>query len=165
MAEKVTPLRRRIAPAVTLKLELSDDSGDVLIRNFRLSLDFNAACLIQEKTGKSLLDGATWEDVSPVTLSTMFYAAILANQPEYDTRDLQGDPTDEGLEVIRSYMDAGNAKQIQEGIFDAFISSLPAARQAEIKVAREKAAEKAKGPNEPAPAEILPMPAAAASAS
>lgn len=173
-------LRRRIAPSFPLKLELLDDSGDTLIRNFRLSLDFNAACDIQARIGSSLLDGATWEDTRPITIATMLYAAILAHHPEYETTDGDGNPTNEGIEVLRSYMDAGNCKDIQNALFEAFVATLKPERQAEIRLAREEAAReaaaekaaKAKLPNEaaaPAAAIAEPslktMPAAAASAS
>lgn len=172
-------LRRRIAPSVPLKLELLDDSGDTLIRNFRLSLDFNAACYFQDKTGFSLIDGATWNDTRPVTIATMLYAAIMALQPEYVTVDEAGEPTDEGMEVLRSYMDAGNCMDIQNALFEAFVATLKPARQAEIRLAREEAereaaekAAKAKLPNaEAAPAAAIAednsktMPAVAASAS
>jgi hypothetical protein len=162
-------LRRRIAPSVPLRLNVMDDSGDELQRTFNLSLDFNAACYVQEKIGKSLLDGKTWEDTSPITISTMLYAAILAKHPEYDTRDEKtGEPTTEGIEVIRSLMDAGNAKQIQNALFDAFVATLPPDRQAAIKAEREKAEAQAAIPNAPpAPAHgasVTEMPAPAAAA-
>jgi hypothetical protein len=173
MPEKPMQLRRRIAPSVPLRLNVLDDSGDELQRTFNLSLDFNAACYVQEHIGKSLLDGPTWEDTSPITISTMFYAAILAKHPEYDTRDEKtGEPTTEGIEIIRSLMDAGNAKQIQNALFDAFVATLPPDRQAAIKAAREKAEAEAQAssPNAPAPAaanitQIAAPAAAAASAS
>jgi len=140
MPAKPIQLRRRIAPSVPLRLNLTDDSGDKLQRTFHLSLDFNAACYVQGLLGKSLLDGTTWEDTSPIVVSTMFYAAILARHPEYDTRDEKtGEPTTEGLEVIRSLMDAGNVKQIQNALFDAFVATLPPERQVAIKKAREEA--------------------------
>lgn len=173
-------LRRRIAPSASLKLELQDDSGDTLVRNFRLSLDFNAACYFQTQTGMSLIDGVTWNDTRPITIATMLYAAIMALQPEYVTVDEDGEPTNEGIEVLRSYMDAGNCLDIQNALFEAFVKTLKPARQAEIRLAREEAereaaaerAAKAKLPNEaaaPAAAIAEPslktMPAAAASAS
>jgi hypothetical protein len=175
---KPMQLRRRIAPSVPLRLNVMDDGGDELQRTFNLSLDFNAACFVQSAIGKSLLDGQTWEDTSPITISTMLYAAILAKHPEFDTRDDKGQPTSEGIQVIRSLMDAGNAKQIQNALFDAFVATLPPERQVAIKKAREdaaaeaakKAAAAAGGvPNaEPAAVEsasTIPTPAAAISAS
>lgn len=159
---KPMQLRKRIAKTYPLKLELDDDSGDQLIRSFNLSLDFNAACLVQARIGKSLLDGDTWENTEPITISTIFYAAVLAKHPEYRTVDDAGEDTDEGLEVIRSFIDAGNAGKIHDACWMAFVGTLSPERQAFIKARREelarKAAEKAATedktpvPNEQAPA-------------
>lgn len=174
--KKPLSLRRRIAPSQKITLNLSDDDGATLSRTFFLSLDFNAACYIQEHTGgKSLLDGPTWDDVSPKTVSIMFYAAILAKHPEFDTRDADNNPTPEGLEVIRSLMDAGNMIEIHEALFEAFVKTLTPDGQARIKKARADAAAELKArieeaqkrsagtlPNgkpavEPAPEEVIVM--------
>jgi hypothetical protein len=140
MPENVKPmqLRRRIAPSVPLHLELEDQSGDKLIRNLRLSIDFNAACLVQARIGKSLIDGDTWDAISPESLSVIFYAALLANHPEYRTKDEDGEDTDEGLEVVRSFIDPGNCLQIQDACLDAFVMTLSPARQAKIAESRRK---------------------------
>ncbi len=157
MPEQPKPmqLRRRIAPSVLLRLELDDQSGDKLVRTFKLSIDFNAACFVQAKIGKSLVDGDTWDSLTPESLSIIFYAAILANHPEYKTVDDDGEETDEGLEVIRSFIDPGNCLQIQDACLDAFVMTLPPARKEKIEASRKKlrelreALERGEVPNAP----------------
>jgi hypothetical protein len=135
-------LRRRIAPSVALSLELVDDNGDKFTRNFRLSFDLNAMTLVQEETGLSMLNGEIWNLINEKTLSVMFYAAILAQQPEYASKD--------GLAVIRSYMDASNAEKITEALNEAFLLQLPKERQDKIRAAQQAAKEKGENPTPPA---------------
>jgi len=124
-------LRRRIAPAVSLTLELEDDSGGHLTRTFRLSFDFNAIALVEERTGLTLLAGDIWKNLSAKVLSIMLWASVLAQHAEYDS--------EEGLHVIRSFMDAGNADLIAERLFDAYIAGLPADKRKQLVAAKEKA--------------------------
>lgn len=167
MPEQEKALRRRIAPAVPLKLELEDDSGATFVRNFRLSFDFNAVTLVEETTGFSLLSGAIWKRITAKNLSLLFYAAILANHPEFDTDDGLGNKTTVGLEVVRSYMDGSNMAQITEAVSEAYTRSLAPEDQARIRKAQ--AEEKAKGnkstlpTSADAPAETKPEAAAATS--
>lgn len=130
MPEKVTALKRRIAPSAELVLPLVDDDGAKFTRTFRLSFDFNAIALIEERTGLSLLNGEIWQHPTAKVLSIMLWAAILAHHDEYDS--------DIGLAVIRSYMDAGNSAAITRALSDAFIASLSKEQQ---EAARKKAEE------------------------
>jgi len=165
--EKISALKKRIAPSHPLKLELVDDNGSTFTRNFRLSFDFNALARIQERTGIRMLGLEIFGELSAKVLSVMFWASVLANHPDYLTVDDEGEETDEGLEVIRSYMDMSNADAINDACWDAFLLTLPKDRADKLRemkkeaerLAAEKAARRAKGekvpddpvPNAPAP--------------
>lgn len=133
-----TALKRRIAPSVPLKLELMDDGGATFVREFKLSFDFNAAAIVEEKTGLNLLTGAVWTSLSSRTLSWMLYAAILANHREYGRVDEEGtiQPTSEGIDTIRSYMDIGNTDVIGDAVWDAYFISLPKDKRESLEKAR-----------------------------
>jgi hypothetical protein len=118
---KIEALRRRIVPAVVLQLDLDDDSGEKFSRTFRLSFDFNAFALIQEKTGVDMTGLRAWARLNPSTLSIMFWAACLACSPEY--------AGDEGLGVLRSYMDVSNEELIGAKLFEAYAAALPEAQR------------------------------------
>jgi hypothetical protein len=151
---KDTSLRRRIAPSVPLKLELVDDGGATFTRNFRLSFDVNAMTLVQEQTGLSMLNGEIWNDLNEKTLSIMFHAAVLGHQREYAAVD--------GLEVIRSYMDAANIEEITAALNEAFLLQLPPEKREKIRKAQAAAKEKGENPTPPAmaPPEKAPDPEA-----
>lgn len=138
---KDSALRRRIAPSVPLRLELKEDDGKSFIREFRLCFDFNAAARIKEKTGVSVLNFVeAWSQIiDPRLVSTMFWAAILANNPEYNTFGEDGKPTDEGLEVIRSYMDDANSEQILEALWSAYLLSLSKEKREAVQKIRKDA--------------------------
>jgi hypothetical protein len=140
-----TALKRRIAPSVPLTLELDDDNGSKMVRNFRLSFDANAAAEVEERTGFNMLRGEIWEKLSFKGLSVMFWASVLANHPEYDTEDQHGNRTDDGLRVIRSYMGIGNTAQISEVVEKAFLASLPKHKREAIEAERIRR-EKEKAP-------------------
>jgi len=113
---KTEALRRRIVPAVVLQLDLADDSGEQFSRTFRLSFDFNTFALIQEKTGFDMTGLRAWSNLNPATLSIMFWAAVIGNSPEYKG--------EEGLGVLRSYMDISNEDLIGEKLFEAYAAVL-----------------------------------------
>jgi len=135
-------LRRRIAPSVPLTLELTDDNGEKFTRSFHLSFDFNAMTLVQEQTRLSMLNGEIWNNLNEKTLSIMFYAAVLARHPEYAVED--------GLEVIRSYMDTTNTDAITNALNDAFLLQLPPERREKIERAQKAAKEQGENPTRPA---------------
>lgn len=145
-----SPLRRRIMKSTPLTLQLEDENGDKFTRMFRLAFDFNAQCIVEFRTKLSMLEADIWLRDSPTNLSVMFHAAVLMHQPEY--------AGEEGLQTLRSYMDAGNIAQISDALNEAFVSTLSADKQ---KIIRAKQAErKAKGdenPTEPA-AKVQPTP-------
>jgi hypothetical protein len=138
-------LRRRIAPSVPLTLDLEDDSGAKFTRSFKLCFDFNAIALVEDESGYSLLDGEIWKHPTAKNLSIMFYAAALAQHPEYEGH----------LDVIRSLMDAGNVEKITRALNEAFINSLPKEKQDVIRKAQSDAEAKGANPT-PAPAETSP---------
>jgi hypothetical protein len=125
-----------------LTLQLEDGNGEKFVRTFRLAFDFNAQCIVEFRTKLSMLEKEIWLRDSPTNLSVMFHAAVLMHQPEY--------AGEEGLQVLRSYMDAGNIGQISDALNEAFVSTLPEEKQ---KIIRAKQAErKAQGENPTAPA-------------
>lgn len=119
-------LRPRIAPAIPLTLELEDEIAGTLTRKFRLSFDADAIARVEALTGISFLNGDIWRQPSVPTLGILLWAAALEHSPEYDS--------DEGLAVIRSYLDAGNMDEITLALFEAFIVRLPKDKQ---KIIRE----------------------------
>lgn len=151
-----------MSKSVPLKLDLEDEgTGATFTRNFRLSFDFNAIALCEERTGLGFLNGEIWTKLNATNISIMLYAAILSNHPEYWTVDKFSNPTPEGLEVLRSYLDAGNLQLVTRALNDAFMQSLPVDKRAELE-AKQKAEEvKAINPTPPAAA-IPEAPAPAA---
>jgi hypothetical protein len=142
--KQTTELRRRIAPSVPLTLELADDSGEKFTRSFLLAFDFNAMTSVLEQTGYSMLTGEIWNHVNEKTLSIMFHAAVLLRHPEY--------ASDNGLEVIRSYMDTMNTEAITNALNDAFLLQLPPARRKKVEAAQKQALEQGENPTSPATA-------------
>jgi hypothetical protein len=143
MSENGKALRRRIAPGVPLLLSLEDANGSKFKRSFTLAFDFNAVAAVEEVTGYSLLKGEAWAHNTAAVISTMFWAAVLAHHPEYDTwddRNLRRTP--EGLEVLRSYMDDKNVDEISEALWKAYLDYLSPAKR-DILVAARARAEKA----------------------
>jgi hypothetical protein len=110
-------LKMRIAPSVPLSLQLEEDNGAKFTKNFRLSFDANAAAEVEERTGFNMLRGEIWEKLSFKNLSIMFWACALANHDEYDS--------EEGLRVVRSYMDLSNTEKISAAVQKAFMLGLP----------------------------------------
>jgi hypothetical protein len=160
--EEKSLLRKRMSKSVPLKLDLEDDgTGATFTRNFRLSFDFNAIAFCEERTGLGFLNGEIWTKLNATNISIMLYAAILANHPEYWTVDKFRNPTPEGLEVLRSYLDAGNMATVISALNDAFMQSLPADKRAELE-ANQKA-EESKGAN-PIPPAVAAIPEAPAPA-
>ena len=75
-------------------------------------------------------------------MSIMLWAATLACHPEY--------AGEEGLGVIRSYMDVSNQDLIGERLFDAYIAALPEAQRNALMAAKEKAL-RGENPTQPQP--------------
>ena len=146
-----SPLLRRLPPSVPLRIELATDSGMTDIREFKLAFTVNAAAVIKERTGVSLLNFIeAWSQISdPRLLRVMFWAAVLSHHPEYDTRDEQGKPTDEGLDTVGTLIDETVSDQVGEALWQAYLKSLSKTkREAVIKV-REMAEKEAQSPKNP----------------
>ncbi len=154
----MSALKKRIAPSVPLSLDLTDDTGGKFTKNFKLSFDFNAKAEIEERTGLNMLTAQVWTNLSAKVLSVMLWAAVLANHPEYRTKDEKGNETDEGLEVIRSYMELSNTDAIYEALWDSYFLSLPKDRRDALEASRKALmdAEKARAEGRPVPLAQLP---------
>jgi len=111
-------LRKRITPSYPLRLVVRNADDSTFELNFRLSYDFNAMALVEEHTGFSMFDGSIFKNPSATNVSVLLWAGI----QEYCGDDYTGD---EGLRVIRSYLDLENVQVAQEAINEAFLVSLP----------------------------------------
>jgi hypothetical protein len=94
-------------------------------------MDFNAFALIQERAGLDMTDDRVWAQLNPTNVSIILWAAVLACHPEYKG--------DEGLGVIRSYLDLSNYDAVCWKLFDARVASLPEDRRKKIMEAKEAA--------------------------
>ena len=152
--KKQKVLRLRIPPSVPLALELVDDGGAKFTQTFRLGFNANVAAKIEEKTGFSITDFSIWAHVAESkVLRAMAWAAILPLHPEYDTVDIHGGPSSEGLEVIGSYIDESNSDDVFEALWAAYLLSVdPKKREAADKWMAEVKAVKAKAENAGVPA-------------
>jgi hypothetical protein len=110
-------LKRRVAPSVALELELAQADEPPLRLTFRLAFDFNAIAAAEEVTGRNMLKGDIWTDLTGATVGVLFWASLLAHQPEF------AEPG--GLEVARSYLDMGNILDVGHAVEDAFLLSRP----------------------------------------
>jgi hypothetical protein len=110
-----TALRRCVAPSVPLSLDLSENNGRRFHLEVQLSFDFNALAAFQKQTGINPLEGNVWERPSPVVLRALFWAALLAEQPEYDS--------DDGLRIAGSYMRPDSVIAIAEATQEAWLIS------------------------------------------
>ena len=108
-------LRRCIAPSVPLALDLSENDGRTFHLELKLSFDFNALGAFQEKTGINPLEGNVWQNPSPLVLRALFWAALLAEQPEYES--------DDGLRIAGSYMRPDSAIAIAPATQEAWLVS------------------------------------------
>ena len=143
MAKNAVALKRRIVPGVSLALDLKDDDGTQMQRVFRLTFDYNAMALIGEYTGGDATGQVVWAGMNASKLSIIFWAAVLACHPEY--------AGEEGLGVIRSYMDRGNQQQIFDALYEAHALALPEKERKLVLEAKEKAL-RADDPIQPPPA-------------
>jgi hypothetical protein len=117
-------LQRRVAPSASLTLEFTDRSGAKTKKKLELAFDFNAGAHVEELTrrdgfaGYKLTDMRIWTHITePILLRAMFWASLLAHQPEY--------ATPEGLEIVGSYMDESNQAAVIEALENAYLLYLP----------------------------------------
>jgi hypothetical protein len=141
------PIKKRIAPSVPLKLEMTDDNGSTFVRNFRVCFDFNVLGRIETRTGINMLGFAVWNNLNVNNLKFMLWSAILPNHPEFDTEKPDchhcghAQKTDEGLEALASLLDFEGGEKATEALLEAFLLYLPKEKAAALRKARE--AEKA----------------------
>ena len=157
-----TALQKRKVPAHNVTIEVPGVGS----LEFQLTYDFNAAAALQEKTvskafpmGIKLPEIEAWSHIGePIFLSVLFWAGIIGRHPDYNN--------DDGLEIIRSYMDEGNSEVIAQGCWDAYLLNLPQKkrefmeelkRQAEAGI-RKKSEAASKKPDPPNPAAADPQP-------
>lgn len=126
-------VRKRITPSVPFALQVQGEAGLEMI-GLRLNFDFNALCLVEEKTGFSLLSGTIFNHLSAVNVSVLLWAAVQANHVEY-----RGE---EGLEDVRAMLTLRNADAVVEAVQECFIKNLPDDQQVRIRKAIEEAAKK-----------------------
>jgi hypothetical protein len=74
-------LQNVLAPAVPITL-----GG----RELKLVFDFNAVALVEEQTGRNLLDESGWLKINGSALSIILWAAALKEQPELTLKDVRG---------------------------------------------------------------------------
>lgn len=123
------PVIEQIAPSVPLELTLT--GGRVL--SFRLSFDYNALALVEEKTGYNLHRGAIFNNVTASNLSVLLWASLQNANPEYEG--------DLGLKAVRSYLTLSNRNAVENAIQEAYMASLPDDERERIKEVAKKAAE------------------------
>lgn len=104
---------------------MEDADGSAFEVNFRLSYDFNAMALVEEKTGLSMMSGTIFANATARKTQVLLWAGIVANNPDY--------AGDEGLEVIGTYLSLDNAAKALDAIMEAFFMSLPKQRAEELK--------------------------------
>jgi hypothetical protein len=164
MPKERTPLRRRVAPGVSLTLKYSD--GDV---SFRLAYNNNALASIEERTEvfvpqedgtmvKSNLNllanpYALWEKLGKNRLGVIFWAALLQDRPELDS--------DIGLLTVRSYLDRPeNELKVFNAAWEAFMLYLPKDQAEGLRAARADWEKKRDAGDPPEPAATVPTPPA-----
>lgn len=144
-----TPIaRKRIAPSYPFVLHVETDGGIEQV-GVRLSFDFNALVLIEDRTGFGMLSGAIWKSLSANNLSVLLWAALQANHQEY--------AGDAGLVAVRSMLSLRNSESVTEALQDAYMKSLPDDQQERIKAAIEAAKVKAQAASEGAPGSDVPL--------
>ena len=112
----------------------------------KLAFDMNAAAAIQEKTaeprtdfrGYLLTDFYIWSRIGePKLLKAMFWAALLAHQPEYDSA--------EGFDTAGTFIQENNAQQIVDALETAYYAFLPKDKAEKIQKIKAEVEAKAKG--------------------
>lgn len=142
-------MKRRIVRALPFTL----DVAGVGKLEFQLSYDFNAAAALQEKTtckahpaGIKLQELATWKFVNePIVISALFWAGVILRHPEYNS--------DEGLEIIRSYIDEGQQLDaVIKACWDAYLLNVPKEKREFMEELKKQAEAGLAAPNGQTPA-------------
>lgn len=127
------PIRRRITPSVPLHLRVENSDKSAFELDLRLSFDFNAMALIEEKSGLNMLDGTAFNNPSASVISVLLWAAMQENHPEYEG--------DEGLAAVRTWLNIGNVASVMESLREAFLAALPEEKAKEIRERSENESE------------------------
>jgi hypothetical protein len=100
---------------------MEDAGGEKFTEEFKLAFDMNVADEILELTGLDLLNNQVWPGLNGRVLSAMLLAAARQNTPKWNTRDAKGEPTYDGLPVLRSYLNQENCLKALEALWDAYL--------------------------------------------
>lgn len=155
MPQRDSALRRRVAPSVPLKISFTDGEGQ-FVKTYRLAFNLNVLAEISEKTGLAALSMDLWSKLDANLILVMLWAALLPEQPAFDTRDKAGHRTDEGLKVVGSWFVAENQERAVEALWDAYLLYLPADQAADLRARRTKLEDPEPGGDDPL---ALPKPA------
>lgn len=105
-------IKRRIAPAVPLTLNIENADGSSFTVGWKLRINYNVLADAQEVSKHNFLGGngiLDWVD-DPSRIRALFWASLLPEQPEL--RD--------ELFTIGDYLDGSNRSEVLEALFKAF---------------------------------------------
>lgn len=136
-------------PSVPVQVEIPLQEGGKRVLSFRLTFDFNAMALAEDKLGVSMLtlNPKVWQDMSTKTASILLWAGIQGGAPTQEQEDYEGD---EGLGTLRSFLCSANVGPVVEAVNEAYIAVQKPAVQQFIREAAKRAADREASPNEPA---------------
>jgi hypothetical protein len=139
LADKIV---KRIAPSYGFMLKGEQMGGGKFEIAFRLCFDFATFKRIKEATGLELVSNPeAWSHLGDADcLPEMFWAAIIRHHPAYDNED--------GLDAVRSYIDAENADSVGEAVIEAYLVTLPVKLGKTLRAAWE-AAKRGEHPADP----------------
>lgn len=118
MPEKKSPLQRRIAPSVPVVLKIDDREV-----TFRLSFDYMTLAKIEDRISKETEDRVNlrlvgnifdlWREISSArVLGATFWAALLNEQPQYDS--------DLGYRAAVSFLYGDNTDLVAKALSEAY---------------------------------------------
>ena len=124
MSNKTQALKRRIAPGVSLALDLRDDDGSEMQKVFRLTFDYNALALIHERTGQDSTGQKLWLGLNASSLSLIFWTLVIVVSVKYALVVMRADNRGEGgilalMSLIRAKWHGRNNYLIAFGLIGA----------------------------------------------
>lgn len=88
--EAKSAIERSLVPGVPIKLPVErNDDGSYVEVEFLLVFDWNAVALIEEHTGRNLLQNAGWQKLNARDLSVFLWAALLEDDPELTLKEVR----------------------------------------------------------------------------
>jgi len=105
-------------------MNVENHDGSSFQLSLKLSFDFNAMALVEDKLGMSMLSGEVFENPSAKHTMVLLWAAMQENHPEYEGED--------GLECVGTMLNLKSAKEALEAITKAFVASLPKSKVDEL---------------------------------